>query len=84
MATDLLLCCADNSDETYPAARCLHPSLASLFAPLAESQSVGLESPRHYIQRNFSECLSVGVEIGTDEWALLAELYERPLESAAS
>ena len=61
---------------------CLHPALAPLFATLADSQSVGLESPRHYIQRNLQSCLASEAQYTDGSlWPLIAELYERPLDA---
>jgi hypothetical protein len=40
---------------------CLHPALEALFAPMALRQSVGLETPRNKIQRNFKLCLRLMV-----------------------
>ena len=37
--------------------RCLHPAIAHLFAPIAARQSVGLESPREFVVRDFKRSL---------------------------
>ena len=71
---------------------CLHPALVELFAPISERQSVAVESPRERIQRTFKRCLRLaaadadiqageGIGGGSDSvWALMSEIYERPLE----
>ena len=85
VATEILV--SDFCDGEDFARACLHPALAPLFAVLAESQSVGLESPRHYIQRNFHRCLRYEAAYpneGRNLWPLIAELYERPLEAPAA
>jgi hypothetical protein len=69
---------------------CLHPALAPIFSPLAERQSVGLQSPAVKIRTDFKRCLRLmvkdalsspfGSEEATDEvisWGLISELYER-------
>ena len=72
------------TERTSQGRVCTLPS-APLFAGLAESQSVGLESPRHYIQRNFQKVPAIEAAILTGSlWPLIAELYERPLEAPAA
>jgi hypothetical protein len=41
--------------------RCLHPSLASIFAPIADRQSVGLESPASWITQSFKTSLRLAI-----------------------
>jgi hypothetical protein len=44
---------------------CLHPALVPLFAPVAERQSVGFESPRALIQRTFRRSLRLAAADAT-------------------
>ena len=89
---------------------CLHPTLVPLFVPVADRQSVGLETPCARVQRTFKRSLrlavgdaitplpapsaaaAAGVASGVDDsndgldvvWALVSEVYERPMVSEAS
>ena len=78
---------------------CLHPAMVPLLASIAERQSVGLETPRDFIQRHFKACLrrsaadsEMGVGVASDSvdggselvWSLISELYERPLDTSVA
>ena len=100
---------------------CIHPNMVQLFTPIAERQSVGLETPRARVQRTFKRSLRLAVADacgppvraaalapaeaagaaaaarsshvigGLDRsdgsgkvWALISEVYERPLASVVA
>ena len=59
---------------------CLHPGLVDIFAPVAEKQSVGFETPCARVERCFKPCLRLALQGSQDKgshdelWALISEL----------